>query len=146
MTGRPRVAGLLVSLAALPLAACAEVESAAVDGYQPSHIEEVEGSDVQRVTFTKEGARRTALETALVRTRGAHQVVPYAALIYDGEGATWVYREEKELTFMRAPVEVDRIANGGRVLLTEGPPAGSRVVTVGAAEVYGAELGMDGGH
>ena len=46
---------------------------------------------------------------------------------------------------MRADVVVDRI-DGDRVLLTEGPRPGSRVVTVGAAEVYGAELEIAGSH
>jgi hypothetical protein len=34
---------------------------------------------------------------------------------------------------------VDRI-EGDRVLLTDGPPAGTKVVTVGVTEVYGTEL------
>jgi hypothetical protein len=42
-------------------------------------------------------------------------------------------------------VEVDRVERD-RVLLTDGPPAGSEVVTVGATEVYGAELEIAGGH
>ena len=46
---------------------------------------------------------------------------------------------------MRAEVKVDRI-DGDRVLLSEGPPAGTKVVTVGAAEVYGAELEIAGSH
>ena len=40
---------------------------------------------------------------------------------------------------------VDRI-EGDRVLLSDGLGPGAEVVTVGAAEVYGAELGIGGGH
>jgi hypothetical protein len=37
---------------------------------------------------------------------------------------------------------VQRITHG-RVLLAHGPPVGTRVVTVGAAEVYSAEFGVE---
>ncbi len=144
--GRERraAAGLVLALAGL-LPACAEVDSAAVDGYHPSTVEEVAGSDVKRVTLTREGARRTGLRTAAVRTRGEHRVVPYEALIYDANGTPFVYTSTAPLTFVRADVTVDRVA-GGRVLLTDGPRPGTRVVTVGATEVYGTELGIEGGH
>jgi len=42
-------------------------------------------------------------------------------------------------------VKVDRV-EGDRVLLTRGPRPGTRVVTVGATEVYGAENEIEGGH
>jgi multidrug efflux pump subunit AcrA (membrane-fusion protein) len=66
-------------------------------------------------------------------------VVPYAALIYDPEGKTYVYTSPKPLEYLREEVKVDRI-EGDRVLVSRGPPAGTEVVTVGAAEVYGTEL------
>ncbi len=47
--------------------------------------------DLKRVTFTAEGAERIGLETAEVGRSGGHKVVPYAALIYDPEGETYVY-------------------------------------------------------
>jgi hypothetical protein len=134
-----------LALAATTVTACAEVESAAVEGYEPAHLKEVKGSDFKEVAFTPEGAERTGLETASVRRAGARMVVPYAALIYDPEGKTYVYTSPKRLTFMRAEVKVDAI-KGDRALLATGPPAGTQVVTVGTAEVYGAELEIAGGH
>ena len=113
--------------------------------HQPSKVEAVAGSDVQRVTFTRIGAERLDLATETARQEGQHTVVPYLALIYDGQGVSWVYTAPGELTFLRAKVVVDRI-EGDRVLLSDGVSPGARVVTVGAAEVYGAELGIDGGH
>jgi multidrug efflux pump subunit AcrA (membrane-fusion protein) len=95
------------------------------------------------VTLTAEGAERAGLQTASVRRSGDHRVVPYSALIYDGEGRTFVYTAPTPRTFLRSPVVVDRI-EGDRVLLTDGPAAGSRVVTTGAAEVYGTELDVAG--
>ena len=136
---RPRrlaLAGLVVATAALPVAGCTEVETETATVYEPSTLEPVKGNkDLQRVKFTAEGARRVDLQTASVR----RNVVPYAALIYDPEGKTYVYTSPKPLEYLREEVKVDRI-EGDRVLVSRGPPAGTEVVTVGAAEVYGTEL------
>jgi hypothetical protein len=138
--------GLLVVAGCLPLAACTEVESAAVSGYQPAALEPVEGrDDVKRVTFSREGAERTGLRTAPVRRVAGRIAVPYAAVIYDPEGRTYVYTSTGPLSFLRQEVEVDRV-EGSVAFLLDGPPAGSRVVTVGAVEVYGTELEIAGGH
>ncbi|MDQ3865220.1 MAG: hypothetical protein M3304_00110 [Actinomycetota bacterium] len=139
------MAGLLV-VAGLSLSACSEVETEAASGYEPAKLEPVgPGSDRKRVTFTAEGARRTGLRTAPVLRRGEHTIVPYAALVYDPEGKTYVYTSRERLSFVREEVAVDRI-EGNRVLVVDGPPAGTEVVTVGAAEVYGTELEISGGH
>ena len=130
----------MLATAALPVAGCTEVETETATGYEPSTLEPVKGNDdVQRVTFTAEGARRVDLQTAAVRRSGKRMVVPYAALIYDPEGKTYVYTSPKPLEYLREEVKVDRI-EGDRVLVSRGPPAGTEVVTVGAAEVYGTEL------
>jgi hypothetical protein len=140
---RTRAAGLALVLAGL--LGCSEVEETATSGYEPARLATVDGTERKRVTFTAEGARRTDLRTATVARRGRHLVVPYEALIYDGEGRGYVYTSPEPLTFLRAPVAVDRV-QGDRVLLTDGPPPGTEVVTVGASEVYGAELEIAGGH
>jgi hypothetical protein len=138
-------AALSLVLAGLSLVGCAEVEETTPAGYEPSHVEPVKGSDLKTVTFTAEGARRTGLKTATVERSDGTRVVPYASLIYDGEGQSYVYTSPKPLTYVRAPVVVDRI-DGRRALLKRGPPAESEVVTVGASEVYGAELEIAGSH
>lgn len=71
-------------------------------------------------------------------------VVPYAALLYDLEGNTWVYTNPQGLDFLRAAVKVDRI-EGDAAFLTEGPPVGTRVATVGVSEFHGVEAGVGGG-
>jgi ABC-type oligopeptide transport system substrate-binding subunit len=144
---RRRIAAAVAALLllALPLSACAEVEEEEASGYEPSELSPVKGSgDLQRVTFTAEGAERVGLKTVPIRRSGGHEVVPYAALIYDSEGKTYVYTSRKRLSFVRAEVQVDRI-DGDRVLLSDGPPARTKVVTVGADEVYGAELDIASG-
>jgi hypothetical protein len=137
---RARLAcGVGVLVAGLALAGCTEVESESATGYEPAKLELVKGrSDLQRVTFTAEGARRIGLRTARVRRSARHKLVPYAALLYDPEGKTYVYTSPRALEYLRAEVHVHRI-DGDRVLLSDGPPAGTEVVTVGATEVYGTE-------
>lgn len=115
------------------------------ESYQPSEIHEVDGLGGTQVTFTEDAAARVDLATATAREVDGRTVVPYAALIYDGQGASWVYTSTAPLTFLRAEVAVDRIEDG-QVVLASGLRPGVEVVTVGATEVYGAELDIAGGH
>ena len=143
MTARRNSGSLAAALALIAaggaLSGCTEVEATTSEGYEPATLNEVAGSELKQVTLTAEGAQRTGLRTAPVQRSGDRRIVPYTALIYDGEGKTFVYTAPKPLSFLRAAVAVDRI-EGDQVLLTDGPAAGSRVVTTGAAEVYGTEL------
>lgn len=137
----PLTLAVVLFLGAL-LAGCTEVEASSSDeGYSPAKIEEIEGSDVKQVTFTEDAAGQVDLQTVQAARRGGQTVVPYAALIYSPDGKTWVYASPRALTFLRTPVLVDRI-EGDDVLLAKGLSPGTTVVTVGAAEVYGAELDM----
>jgi multidrug efflux pump subunit AcrA (membrane-fusion protein) len=138
--------GVVLMICGLPLGACKEVETEeATTGYEPAKLEPVAGNDVMRVTFTAEGAARTGLQVGEVRRTGQHKVAPYAALIYDAAGKTYVYTTSDRLSFLRRQVKVDRI-DGDDVLLSAGPAVHTKVVTVGAAEVYGTELDVAGSH
>jgi hypothetical protein len=92
--------------------------------------------------LTAEAAQRIDIQTAPAREEqvgGAQRtVIPYAALLYDPEGNTWVYTNSEPLTFVRQPISVDHI-DGDMVVLSDGLSAGTAVVTVGAAELYGSE-------
>jgi hypothetical protein len=105
-------------------------------------VENLTGAEPTRETLTEDAAKRIDLQTAEVRdaeVNGAKRaVIPYAAVIYDTEGATWVYLNPEPLTFVRHPVAVDDI-KGDQAFLSDALPAGSTVVTVGVAELYGAE-------
>jgi hypothetical protein len=144
---RLAAAVVAVLFAGISLSACKEVEEESASGYEPSKLEAIEGKgeDFQRVTFTKEGAARVDLHTGTVTRSGKHKVIPYEALIYNDEVKTFVYVNPKPLTFERVPVTVDRVEDD-RVLLSAGPPAGTKVVTTGVTEVYGAELDIAGSH
>ena len=122
-----------LALAAPALAGCTEVESETASGYEPSKLTNA------RITFTPEAARRIGLRTGDVRRSGREVAVPYAALLYGPDGETYVYESPRPLRYVRERVRVGRI-QGDRVVLTRGPQAGTRVVTVGTVEVYGTEL------
>ncbi|HMF63230.1 MAG TPA: efflux RND transporter periplasmic adaptor subunit [Edaphobacter sp.] len=66
--------------------------------------------------------------------------VPTSAILYDIHGGTWVYVAEPEHTYRRQRVEV-MDTQGGFAFLTRGLARGARVVTVGAAELFGTEFG-----
>ncbi len=65
---------------------------------------------------------------------------PYAAILYDIHGNAWVYENTAPHTFVRRRVEVARTA-GPAAILARGPKPGTRVVTAGAAELFGTEFG-----
>lgn len=73
---------------------------------------------------------------------GEHRtIIPYGAVMYDPHGDAWVYTNPEPLVFIRQPIQIDTIA-GDDVILRDGPATGTAVVTVGAAELYGAERGV----
>ncbi|MGH9173640.1 MAG: efflux RND transporter periplasmic adaptor subunit [Vicinamibacterales bacterium] len=67
-------------------------------------------------------------------------VVPAAGIVYDMQGGTWVYEAMGNHVFARRRVEVGG-QSGDKVLIARGLRAGQRVVTDGAAELFGTEFG-----
>jgi hypothetical protein len=137
---------VIAILAALQLSACAPATRPNAAGKnQPARIEKVDGSSISRVILTTEAAKRLDIKTESVRNMddGGRQrsVMPYAAVVYDLKGDTWAYTSPEPLTFVRKSVTVDSIA-GDTAFLSEGPPSGTQVVTVGVAELFGAEFGI----
>lgn len=114
---------------------------------EPAKVETIEGSDLKRVILTTKAAERLGIETAPVRLTNLTQsalrrlVVPYASIIYDLNGETWVYTSPEPLAFVRHPIIVDYI-EGETVYLISGPDVGTDVVIVGVAEIYGVETGV----
>lgn len=64
--------------------------------------------------------------------------VESSAIVIDAWGGAWVYLCDHG-RYVRARVDPARRA-GDRMVLAHGPPAGSCVVSVGAAEIFGAEF------
>jgi hypothetical protein len=135
------MAGLIV--ACLPLAACAPRASVAEESVSHAFkVEAIEGSELKLVTLTAEAAQRLDIQTTTLRSMQVkgmmRKVVPYAAILYDKEGNTWVYTSTESLAFVRARVTIDYV-DGDLAILSDGPALGTTVVTVGAAELFGSE-------
>ncbi len=137
--------GLLTAVAlSFCLAGCGQTAATHVP-YKPAKVGAATAAGVKPVTFTAEGARRIGLETSTIAEAEGRLVVDYAALIYDSKGGSWVYAVSEPLTYLRAAVRVTH-TDQALVFLADGPAVGTAVVTVGAAQLYGEELGISGKH
>lgn len=122
---------------------------AGADPEPPVVVEQIEGSELHRLTLSKRAAERLGIETvAVAEERVGSKVlsaIPYSGIVYDADGSTWTYTNPEGLVFVRVGVTVDRI-EGDTARLSIGPPVGTKVVTVAAAELWGVETGVGGGH
>jgi RND family efflux transporter MFP subunit len=82
---------------------------------------------------------RVSVELPLRQTQKA-LVVPDAALLYDLQGGTWVYESLGNHAYARRRVEVAG-QSANKVLIARGVTEGTKVVTDGAAELFGTEFG-----
>jgi hypothetical protein len=140
---RAACAGIVLIAGVVSLSACGEASSGydyeTASHHEPAELEPIKGTDVQRVVFDAEGAERVGLQTAPVRENGQETVIPYDAVIYTSDGKTYTYTAPEPLTYVRQEIVIDDVV-GDSAMLSAGPPAGTEVVTVGAAEVYGTEF------
>jgi hypothetical protein len=129
---------ILVIFAGFLLSACGGGQIPVTgEKINPSKLEEIEGSELKRVILTEKAAERIDVQTVPV----SGQVVPYSAVIYDIEGNTWIYTNPAPLTYVRAPVFISRI-EGEDAFLSQTLESDDPIVTVGVAEIYGAETGV----
>jgi hypothetical protein len=140
---RAACAGLVLIACVVSLSACSEASSGydyeTASHHVPAKLEPIKGTDVQRVIFDAKAAERVNLQTAPIRQNGQGTVIPYDAVIYGADGNTYTYTAPEPLTYVRQEINIDHVA-GDSVMLSDGPPTGTEVVTVGAAEVYGTEF------
>jgi len=138
--------GLVLIACVVSLSACSEASSGydyeLASHHEPAKLEPIKGTDVQRVIFDAEAAKRVGLKTAPIRQDGRNEIMPYAALIYDAEGGTYAYTAPEPLTYVRQQISIDHF-DGDSVVLSDGPPIGTEVVTVGVDEVYGTEFEVE---
>jgi cobalt-zinc-cadmium efflux system membrane fusion protein len=83
--------------------------------------------------------KRVRVELALAGGGVTKKIVPYGAVQYDGKGTAWAYVNKEPLKYMRHKIVVDYV-EGDMAVLSEGPPAGTMVVAVGAPLLFGAEM------
>jgi hypothetical protein len=148
--GNRRRTALLLLLAALCLgaAACARADASG-EGEVSSDavkLEPVQGTELSKVILSQRAAERLGIRTDRIRLEkqagaGIRKVIAHGAVLYDEHGDTWTFTSPAPLTFLRQKIDIDYIT-GRSVVLRHGPPAGTTVVTVGAAELLGAELGV----
>jgi hypothetical protein len=105
----------------------------------------IAGTDVSQVTLSPDAVKRIGVQTSPVGTVQAagkpRLTIPYGAVLYDESGKAWAYVTTDQVSFVRTEITIDSIQNGTAMLLG-GPAAGTQVVTVGVAELYGTETGV----
>jgi hypothetical protein len=93
------------------------------------------------------GIRTTDVQRVSPQSRpapaGSRLVIPYAGVIYDSDGSTWTYVQTAANTYTRRELDITSIV-GSRAFLRSGPSAGTKVVVVGAPELFGAEYQISG--
>jgi hypothetical protein len=127
----------LLILASL-LTACAPAATGEEEGVKPVTLEPVAGTDLNHVILTEDAAKRLDIQIASVHDGAEGTVIPYDAVLYEANGNTWVYVSLEPLVFVRQAIVIDHI-KGNEAFLSEGPDSGAKVVTLGAAELYGSE-------
>jgi hypothetical protein len=132
------VAALTACLAA-PCASAVAAETA-VKKIMPARVEATNDAKIMKVTLSPKAAERLGVLIDEVRADpSGRRIVPYAAVLYDLTGKTWVYVSADPLTFVRGAVVIDTI-KGDNVYLTDGPPAGTKVLAAGVPQVFGTEV------
>ena len=144
---RAACAGLVLIAGLASLSACGEASSGydyeTASHHDPAELEALKGKDVYRVTIDAEGVERAGIQTAPIRQNGQEgTVMPHSAVIYDADGETFTYTSPEPRTYVRQKIVIDDVV-GDSVMLSDGPPTGTEVVTVGAAEVYGTEFEVE---
>jgi membrane fusion protein, heavy metal efflux system len=91
----------------------------------------------------EDGALRPGQRVAVTlagRTSETAPTAPASAIVYDATGGAWVYENAAPHRFVRRAVRVRRVV-GDLAVIERGPGVGTKVVTVGVAELFGAEFG-----
>jgi hypothetical protein len=138
------VAAGLTAFAVYDGVAPSSTESAVPPGAGLASVVPVGKTGLKRVVLTAPAARRLDIRTARVgraiASGRARPTIPYSAVLYDANGDTWTYTSPKPLVFVRHDIRVATV-DGEHAILTAGPRPGTRVVTVGSAELWGIEYG-----
>jgi len=147
MTRWNRGVAALALVAALPLSGCAETPTATAEKVEPFELMKTEGTGLTRLRLEQKAFDRIGIKTATVREaprfggETARRVVDYSAVVYVPQGDTAVYTSPSPLVFVRQPIMVEYI-EGDVAVLSDGPPVGTVVVTVGTAQLLGMEFGV----
>lgn len=118
--------------------------SAVADAESMATVQRIGDTGLTGVVLKPSAAKRLEIRTApadAVFVRGTRRtVIPYTAVLYDSTGDTWTYTSPRPLVYVRRNIRIDEI-DGGVAVLSKGLRPGTRVVTVGSAELWGIEYG-----
>ena len=136
------VTACLLLACALLLAACnskAEQPEATTKA-EDKHDEHKAGA-AREVELAPAALKAAGIEFAEVTKSGERLTMPYNALLYDPSGGEWAFASAEKNVYARTPLKVEAI-EGDKVYLVKGPAVGTKLVTNGAAELYGIEFGV----
>jgi hypothetical protein len=162
----PLAALCLVAVVGLALAGCAKSKPHAQTVEKAATIIPIPGTNRVRVQLTPEAVRRLDVQTGTVHDQAVaarptappastdgepapapapaltlRRVIPFAALLYAPAGDAFTYVNVQPDLYERTAITVDYVV-GDLAVLSAGPPVGTAVVTVGGAELSGAEFGV----
>jgi hypothetical protein len=141
LMARFNVLAVAASAACLAVS-CAAAVAAPTVHTAPARVEATADAKIKKVTLTPKAAERLGIQIDEVRVDpSGRRIVPYAAVLYDLTGKTWVYISAEPLTFIRGAVEID-VIQGENAYLKDGPPPGTKVLAAGVAQVFGTEVGV----
>jgi hypothetical protein len=129
---------------------------AACTGASPEEEEEVELFQTKlvelkaypghhSVTLGKVGAERADVGTTQVTGSNGRRELPYAALLYNADGSTFVYTATGPRTFRYTPIRLLEVVGNNTIAFTGGPTPGTPVVTSGVPQVHGADIQLEFG-
>jgi len=139
---RYAIAGSLAA-AGLALAGCGSAQGSDTAPAQVASVEVAAEGAPAVVTLSEAAEKRLGVQTTAVTAAPGGLVVPYSSVVYEADGSSWVWVRVSPSTYQRSAIAISGIT-GDQVAVTSGPPAGTEVVTVAAAELVGVEIGIDG--
>jgi hypothetical protein len=146
LTNRKPLLTAALAAAAVALAGCGSSAEPKIPA--SSKLVAAKGNTAAKIVLTAQGAQRIGLQTATARTvptappaTTATSIIPFASVVYAPSGQAYAFTRISPLTYTEVPLTIDRIS-GDSVYLLKGPRAGSKVVTVGAEELFGVQTGV----
>lgn len=134
---------IAIAAAVLPLAGCNGGSATAMKVEPPNAAAAAKQGPggVMQITLKDIETKHLGIEFAVVTNTGDRLTMPYNALLYDPLGGEWAFSSSEANVYVRTPLKVEAI-EGETVFLAKGPPAGTKLVTSGATELYGIEFGV----
>jgi hypothetical protein len=142
----------LAAIAVSSLLAGCQGEDSTADDATSVTLTPVTGTSRFTVALSVDAVDRLGIRTTDVQRvspqgraapAGSRLVIPYAGVIYDSDGSTWTYVQTADSTYTRRALDITSIV-GSSAFLRSGPSAGTKVVVVGAPELFGAEYQISG--